>query len=306
MPSLDKKYRPTSFRTFIGNRTLIARLKELLNDKESFPSAMLFQGERGCGKTTLARIVAKQLDITNIVELNLGNLRGIDNARSIEENTKYLSIDGGGKVIIIDESHRGTVDFWSSMLKVLEEPPPNIHFILCTTNPEKLINTVVSRTKPPFQVGRLHLDEMKLLIKKIARKEKIAITNSVLRSITSSAEGIPRDALLILNSIKNIDDPITMIKFIKDGSWDEKNKEINELSNSLLKGVGHKQIMTMVRKMDQDPEHIRRGVLNYMSKVLLNNDNERAAMIMECFIDNLYNTGKAGLIYAIYSSIKGG
>ena len=304
MASLDKKFRPKTFKTFVGNKVLIARLNALLEDKPSFPSAMLFQGPRGCGKTTLARIIGKKLVVSEITELNLGNLRGIDNARNIEENVKYPSMDGKGKLIILDECHRGTVDFWNSMLKVTEEPPPNVYFILCTTNPEQLPTTMLSRTKPPFQVNKLVLEEMKYLINRVSRREKININSSVMRAITSAADGIPRDALLILNSIRSIKDSKTMISFIKDGSWDEENKEINQLCQALLKKFSYKETMNIVSKMEKGPEDIRRGVLNYMTKVLLGGDNERAALIIEYFADNYYNSGKAGLVYSVYMCLR--
>jgi len=304
MSSLDKKYRPRTFRAFIGNKILISRLESLLSDPEHFPSAMLLQGDRGCGKTTLGRIIAKKLGVTEVTELNLGNLRGIDNARNIEENIRYPSMDGKGKVIILDECHRGTADFWNSMLKVLEEPPSNVHFILCTTNPEQLIPTIISRTKPPFQVKKLNLEEMKFLIDKVSRREKIKIENAVMRTIISTADGIPRDALLILNSIKNINNSKTMIQFIKDSSWDEENKEINQLCQALLKKYSYKEVMSIVNKMEQDPEHIRRGILKYMGKVLVNNNNERAALIMEYFLENFWNSGKQGIIYAVYMCLR--
>ena len=304
MPSLDLKYRPKKFKDIIGNELLVRRLKSLFNDVDSFPSTILLQGPSGCGKTTLARIIAKKLKIEEVHQLNIANQRRIDDARAIIDGIRYQSMAStNGKVIILNECHKANDEFQNAMLESLEEPPPKVHFILCTTEPEKLKKTIRTRADK-FQVKRLGRTEISELIKHVSKKEDIKISKSVIRTIATGADGSAREALLFLNSIKNIKDKDDMLDIVKDIIESERaNTEAVELSRSLLKGDSYKRIMKIVDKLEEDPELIRRGVLKYMEKVLVGGKNNKAALIINNFWDDYYSTGKAGLVLNVYNTI---
>lgn len=304
MASLDKKYRPSSMVSFIGNETLTRRIKTLFKDLEYFPSAILFYGPSGCGKTTLARIISKMLKISEIHELNIADSRRIDDARGIIENVRYASLmNSQGKVIILNECHKANNEFQNAMLEVLEEPPKNVYFVLCTTEPNKVLDTIKTRCTS-FKVERLPMFHMKKLISKVARKENIEVSRSVIRSICTAANGTPRRALLILNGIRNLEDEEDMIDFIKSsGDMEEISPETLKLCQSLMKKDSYKKIMGMVKKLDEDPETVRRGIVGYMTSVLLNNEDAYAALVINNFWDDLTTVGKGGLVLGIYNTI---
>lgn len=305
MASLDIKYRPRTFKRIIGNNILVRRLETMLNDIESFPSTLLLQGPSGCGKTTLARIIAKKLKIKDVYELNIANQRKIDDARAIIEGIRYSSMSKtSGKVIILNECHKANNEFQNAMLESLEEPPPNVHFILCTTEPGKLLKTIRTRATK-FQVKRLTRSQITELIKYVSKREKIKITKTVIRSINTGADGSAREALVLLNSIKSIEDTDEMEEIIKDAIESEKAKaEGIELSRILLKGNTYKNTMKLVEKLEEDPELIRRSVLEYMGKVLIGGADDKAALIINNFWDDFYSTGKPGLVLAVYNTIQ--
>ena len=288
----------------MGNQVLVRRMESMFNDLESFPSTILLQGPSGCGKTTIARIIAKKLKIKEVHELNIANQRKIDDARSIIDGLRYSSMTTTqGKVVILNECHKANNEFQNAMLESLEEPPPHVHFILCTTEPQKLLTTIKTRADK-FQVKRLARSEITQLIERVSNKEDINISNSGIREITTYADGSPRTALVLLNSVKNIDDPDDMIEVIKDAVESEKAKiEGIELSRSLLKGNSYKAIMKIVKNLEEDPESIRRAVLDYMGKVLVGGANDKAALIINNFWDDFYSTGKPGLVLAVYNTI---
>lgn len=303
MASLDKKYRPPILKRFMGNRDVVQVIKTFFNNLETFPATILLQGPSGCGKTTLARIIAKMLKVgtSNVYELNIGNARRIDDARSILENLKYAPMHGKGKVLVLNECHKANNEFQNVMLEALEEPPANVHFILCTTNPEKLLPTIKTRSTI-LTVKTLDYDEMTQLIDRVLKKEKTKISSAIIRKLVTASEGSPRSALIILNSIYNLDNPRQMKKVIQNYNPMEDPK-LNEFCQALLKGTGYKGLMTMVKGLDYDPEEIRYRILDYMGKVLISKDNAVAAIVINNFYDSFQNVGKSGLVLAVYNTI---
>ncbi len=301
--TLQNDYRPDSFDNFIGNKTLVKNLQTMI-ENEKLPNAILFSGESRCGKTTLARILASELNCSShdLYEYNSSNTRGIDTAREIINSLQYKPFNGSVKFYILDETHMTTKDFQNAMLKAIEEPPSYVHFILCTTDPGKLITTIRKRCTH-FTVSRLSDKEMLMLLRKISRAEEIKFDKEIYEMIIEQTEGCPGDAVKILDKIRDIDDNELIIECIKEDSIDE--AEVIDLCRALLDGKSWSKIAPILKGIKTEPETVRRAVLGYMSAVLLNNNKtDRVAMIMECFEDHFYDTGKSGLVLACYRTVE--
>jgi len=304
---LQITYRPDSLANLSGNFATIEKLKKMLErPKEKIPHAFLFTGPTGCGKTTLGRIVAKDLgcdlESQDYNEVNSADFRGIDTIREIKTNMRFapLNSKGGVRVWLIDECHKLTDDAQNALLKILEDPPPHVYLILCTTKPEKLIKEIKGRCSP-FEVETLEKIEIIKLLKKVAKTEKIKISKKALELIAKSSEGHPRNALVILDQIGNL--PIdSQINAIQEAIPSE--TEIIDLCRTMLQKFDWKKVRPILSKLkDTDPEKVRYAVLGYCNAVLLKSDNSRAFLIMDAFKDPFYTTGKAGLTLACYNAM---
>ena len=300
--SFNLEYRPTTFDQVAGNKGTISSLQSILK-QEKCPHILLFSGFSGCGKTTLARITAKELQCSehDVIEINSANNRGIDTARDIIQQMYYKPLHGPIKVYILDEVHQTSKDFQNAMLKALEEPPSHVYFMLCTTEPEKLIATIRNRATM-FTVEKLDEQKIIRLLWSISKNEGNEIDKTILAEIASESEGSPRQAVIMLQKIIGLTTEEEMKEAIQAIKINEKNTI--DLCRALLKGASWKSIAAILKLIQDDPEKVRRAVLGYMSAVLLNSGEERAAMIIECFADNYYNSGKAGLIFSCFSVIS--
>lgn len=300
--SFNLEYRPTTFDQVAGNKGTISSLQSILK-QEKCPHILLFSGPSGCGKTTLARITAKELQCSehDVIEINSANNRGIDTARDIIQQMYYKPLHGPIKVYILDEVHQTSKDFQNAMLKALEEPPSHVYFMLCTTEPEKLIATIRNRATM-FTVEKLDEQKIIRLLWSISKNEGNEIDKTILAEIASESEGSPRQAIIMLQKIIGLTTEEEMKEAIQAIKINEKNTI--DLCRALLKGASWKSIAAILKLIQDDPEKVRRAVLGYMSAVLLNSGEERAAMIIECFADNYYNSGKAGLIFSCFSVIS--
>lgn len=308
MSNLYQKYRPQTFAEMVGNETQIAALRKAL-EKENRPHAFLFVGPPGCGKTTAARIAAKQLGAgeLSLKEINSADNRGIETARLIVETMRYGSPDGEALVFIIDEIHMTTKEWQNAMLKPLEDTPSHVYFFLCTTDPQKLITALKSRcTEIKFQP--LSLENAFLLIRRVNRSDNLGVSKEVCQLIAENCEGSPRRALVLLEKIAGLESEEAQKRALEEGLPDEENAEAIELCRILLKEKAWSPVAEILKKMDTtDPEKIRYAVMGYMSAVLLSGkQNTRAALAIEYFSEPFYNTGKPGLVLACYQTLFAG
>ena len=299
--SLDLKYRPKTFDQIIGNRNIITSLESLLEDDP--PHTFLFHGPSGCGKTTIARIIANELGCegNNLIELNLSDFRGIEAARNIIEDVPLLPTQGKVRVYILDEVHQATKDFQNCILKTLEEPPSHVYFVLCTTDPQKLLKTIRTRATT-FEIKSLSKKQLIRLLDKIVNKEEIDIEEEKIELITKEADGCPRQAIKILEQIQHISKE-KRAKLIKSIKTQESNAF--ELAQALFKDETEwRDIINIIEKMelgDSDIEKARRTILSYAGKAALSNKiNEKAFLVINCFYEPFFNSGKAGFIYACF------
>lgn len=301
--SLYNKYRPQKFEDIVGNETVVEYLQEALKKKDT-PQVYLFHGPTGCGKTTLARILAKELgcEPVNMKEINTADFRGIDSAREIIRNSRFTGMGGGRRVWLIDEVHKMTNDAQNALLKLLEEPPPHSFFILATTEPHKLLNTIKGRTLQ-LEVKPLTEIQMSKLLKSVTTEEGSKVKKTVYEQIIQDALGHPRNALQILEKVLQVS-PEKQMEIAEESARRE-NASI-DLCRALIDKSPWKKVRGILEGLkDEDPEGIRRHVLGYSQAVLMRGENDRAAHVIEEFWEPLFNVGFAGLVYYCYSVIKG-
>lgn len=219
---LFRKYRPQSFKDVVGQESLVKALSNAI-ELNRIANAYLFAGPRGTGKTSCARIFAKSLncingptlepcqkcpsclDITNasgldVIEIDAATNRGIDDAKELIAQTQYAPMNGKYKIFIIDEVHMLSNEAFNALLKTFEEPPANVIFILATTEPHKVIETIVSRCQR-FDLRRITTDDIVKRLREISDIEKIKITDDALHTIAKNVSGGLRDSLALLDQV---------------------------------------------------------------------------------------------------------
>lgn len=202
--ALYRKYRPQTFADVAGQEQVSDVLQAALKNK-SIAHAYLFYGTRGTGKTTIARIFAQQLGTTNkdLYEMDAASNRRVEDFRELNDSTATLPFESPYKVYIIDEAHMLTKEAFNAFLKTLEEPPAHVVFILATTEPEKLPDTIVSRCQT-FAFNKPTPKVLAQVVAKVAKKEGYTLEHSAAELIALLADGSFRDALGVLQKVLTI------------------------------------------------------------------------------------------------------
>ena len=216
--ALYRKYRPSTFEEVVGQKHVVMTLQNAVKNNK-LAHAYLFCGPRGTGKTSVAKLLAKTINCTSenkpcghcancidiqesthpdVVELDAATNNGVDEVRELIEKVKYAPMQGKYKVYIIDEVHMMTPSAFNALLKTLEEPPEYCVFILATTEPHKVLPTIVSRCQR-FDFNKVPVPVMKERLRYIVDEEGINCDDSALQLISELAEGGMRDALSVLD-----------------------------------------------------------------------------------------------------------
>lgn len=219
--NLATKYRPKKFGDLVCQDNVKIVLQNQI-DLNEFKQAYLFCGSAGTGKTTSARIFANEINKGEgrIVEIDGASNNGVDNIRNLIDNCKMKSLDGTYKVFIIDEVHMLSIGAFNALLKILEEPPKGTIFILCTTDPQKIPATILSRVQR-FDFKRIPtqriMNRLTYIIEKEnqTRTEQIEYTDEALQYIAQLAEGGMRDAITKLDTVLGFTQNITSDAVIK-------------------------------------------------------------------------------------------
>jgi len=219
--ALYRTYRPSTFDEVAGQQHIVKTLKNALTTGK-IAHAYLFAGPRGTGKTTMAKLLAKALNCENglgcqcnnckncqainegthpdVLELDAASNNGVENIRELIDNVKYGTILGRYKIYIIDEVHMLSTGAFNALLKTLEEPPENVVFILATTEPHKILPTILSRCQR-YDFTKVSDQDTKERIKTILEKENIEYNDDAINLIIKLADGGMRDALSILDQV---------------------------------------------------------------------------------------------------------
>jgi DNA polymerase III subunit gamma/tau len=222
VPALYRKYRPQDFEEVVGQEHVVRTLTNAIAS-DQVRQAYLFAGPRGTGKTSMARILAKALNCAqgptptpdkvcnacvtiaagtslDVIEMDAASQRGIDDIREIRDRVVLQPAEGRSKVYILDEAHQLTDAAWNALLKLIEEPPPHLLFVFCTTDLSKVLPTVRSRCQT-FAFTRPRLPELVRYLRRISDGEGIEAPDAALSLIARSARGSFRDAVSTLDQL---------------------------------------------------------------------------------------------------------
>lgn len=296
---LYKKYRPEKLNDIIGNESLIKTLQNAIESND-IPHAILLAGESGTGKTTVARILKEHLECGDMdfIEINCANHNGVEFARDVEQSILMSPISGKTRIWFLDEAHQLTTAAANVLLKPLEDTPKHVYFFLGTSMPDKLLSAVKTRLTP-YVFEPFTNRNMTKLIRKVASKESIKISDESVDEIIKNSCGSGRMALVLLDQIKGLDED--EIKKTIEMTASRESQSI-ELARALIKRAKWGTVSAIIKDLKDDPETVRRVVLGYCNSVLLGGGDscEIAFAIIQAFEDNFYNTGKVGLTKAAY------
>jgi len=303
MPNIHQpfhqKYRPNNLDELVGQKFISITLKQALLTNKIAP-AYLFNGPRGTGKTSSARIFAKSLNcqafdqptitpcckcdlcrqITDgsaldIIEIDAASNTGVENIREIIERARFAPTQARWKVYVIDECHMLSTAASNALLKTIEEPPSRVVFILATTNPERVLNTIKSRCQK-FDFRRISPGDIFQHLSEIAEKESIEYEVQALKMIAKRSNGGMRDAQSLLEQLNLLPEGIT-IKNIQNLLGEVSESELTNLIKSLVENNPESLIITCNKLYDagNEPLQIIIGLLNITRDLLLHTTNNK-------------------------------
>lgn len=302
---LYRKYRPKNLQEVVGQEHVKKALTNAIK-LNKISHAYLFTGPRGTGKTSVARILAKSLnckegptitpcevcpsciDITNsnpmdVIEIDAASNRKVEDARDILEKIQYVPVNGKYKIYIIDEVHMLTKEAFNTLLKTLEEPPENVIFILATTEPQKVLETITSRCQR-FDFRRITTDDIIDHLKKVAKAESIKIDNDALFTIAKNSAGGMRDSLALLDQVSVLDNAKTITS-------DDVNKLLGRLSFDMLNNLSENiiqskpqdaiELLEKIYNSGNEPLQILTNLLGYLKNLLIVKNCQTESLLVD-------------------------
>jgi DNA polymerase III subunit gamma/tau len=289
---IARKWRPQTFDDLVGQQHVTETLKNAIK-KDRVAHAYIFSGARGVGKTTAARILAKALNCVHgpiatpcgecdsckeiaagtsldVIEIDAASNRGIDQIRELREMVRYAPAASRSKVVILDEAHMLTGEASNALLKTLEEPPDRVIFVMATTQPEDLVDTIRSRSQH-FHFRALTFAEIAGRLEEISQKENLKIEPGAMAVIARMAEGSLRDALSLLEQARaycgdTIPDKEVreLLGVVPDDALEELVGAISEGSADRALGLVH-----TFQKEGRNLQHFCREAVRHMRNLLI-------------------------------------
>ena len=310
---LHQKYRPTRFDELVGQDPITSTLKQALNSDRIAP-AYIFSGPRGTGKTSSARIFAKSLNCLksekattvpcgecelckeinsgnalDIIEIDAASNTGVENIRELIERSRFAPAKARWKVYVIDECHMLSTAAFNALLKTLEEPPRQVVFILATTDPQRVLPTILSRCMR-FDFKRIGLNDLEIHLINIAKKEGIVINEEAISLIAKHSQGGLRDAESLLDQVSLLPPPITQTNIINlIGSVPE--EELINLGKSLINKDPNSILIICNRLINQgkEPIAILQGIASLLRDLVLTKVTDKTSTLFSISQENSDN-----------------
>ncbi|HUE43739.1 MAG TPA: DNA polymerase III subunit gamma/tau [Candidatus Sulfotelmatobacter sp.] len=289
---IARKWRPQTFRDLTGQGHVTDTLANAIrNDRVAH--AYIFSGARGVGKTTAARILAKALNCVHgptadpcgecdsckeiatgssldVIEIDAASNRGIDQIRELREMVRYAPAGSRNKVVILDEAHMLTSEASNALLKTLEEPPDRVIFVMATTEPENLVDTIRSRSQH-FHFRALTFAEITARLEEIASKENLQIEPGALAVIARMAEGSMRDALSLLEQARAYCGDTIPAKEVRELLGVVPEDALEELINAIAAGSADRALALVhsFQKEGRNLQHFCREAIRHIRNILI-------------------------------------
>lgn len=291
---LYRKYRPQKFSDVVGQEHVTTTLLNAISS-DKIAHAYLFCGPRGCGKTTVARLLAKGancekkenpepcnkctscLEITenrsmDIIEIDAASHRGIDEIRELREGARFGPTKSKYKVFILDEAHQLTSGAENALLKILEEAPSHVIFVLATTEPQKMNPTIISRCQR-FDFRKITVPEMVKRLEKVVKKEEVNVEKEVLEMIAAVSSGSLRDGESLLSQILSFVPENTAVKKedVKRLLGVVEREAVTDFINHLLEDKATDSLKTMEDSFNQgvSPEAFYENIMSYLREMMI-------------------------------------
>ena len=289
---IARKWRPQTFEDLVGQTHVTETLKNAIRNNR-VAHAYIFSGARGVGKTTAARILAKALNCVHgptpqpcgvcdsckeiaagtsldVIEIDAASNRGIDQIRELREMVRYAPAAARSKVVILDEAHMLTGEASNALLKTLEEPPDRVIFVMATTEPENLVDTIRSRSQH-FHFRALTFAEISGRLQEIAAKENLTIESGALAVIARMAEGSLRDALSLLEQARAFCGDTIADKEVRELLGVVPEDALEELVNAIASGSADRALALVhsFQKEGRNLQHFCREAIRHIRNLLI-------------------------------------
>ena len=283
---LHLKHRPSSWEEVLGQRSVVRSLRQVLD--KGLSRTFLLTGPSGMGKTTVARLIAKHVgcDPEEVLEIDGATNTGIDDMREIASGLHYVSIGGSPRCVIVDECHAISKPSFQSLLKILEEPPPDVYWVLCTTEEGRVPKQIKTRCTT-YALRPVSDKLLRDLLVRVRVGEGFPISDKGLRLVVEASEGSPRQALVFLAKCAHLKKSTTIRSVLEQSG---EPAEVIDLCRTLLgvasgRSIPWKRMAELLRGISMPPETVRIIVLRYMNSVMLGGDTSKSAAAMSVMVN---------------------